>query len=84
MMMKGSVVAGAGSQKAHFPRLTSSLIKTLAVYVNGTLIERIDNYHIYIVNPILQYESFQITFIWINYRVSNHYTMSSEPPWSRS
>jgi hypothetical protein len=29
----------------HFPRLSSSLIKTLAVYINGTLIERIDNYN---------------------------------------
>ena len=32
--------------KVHFPRLTSSLIKTLSLYVNGTLIERIDNYNI--------------------------------------
>lgn len=35
-----------GNEPVHFPRLTSSLIKTLAVYVNGTLIERIDNYNI--------------------------------------
>lgn len=36
----------AGANPLHFPRLTSSLIKTLAVYINGTLIERIDNYNI--------------------------------------
>lgn len=38
--------ASATTGKVHFPRLSSSLIKTLAVYVNGTLIERIDNYNI--------------------------------------
>ena len=43
---KGTCVSGAGDN-LHFPRLgLSSLIKTLAVYVNGTLIERIDNYNI--------------------------------------
>lgn len=46
MFMKGTAEAGAGSSKMHFPRLSSSLIKTLAVYVNGTLIERIDNYNV--------------------------------------
>lgn len=45
MYMKGSASKSSGSS-VHFPRLTSSLIKTLAVYVNGTLIERIDNYNI--------------------------------------
>lgn len=45
MFMKGTTAQTSGS-KVHFPRLTSSLIKTLAVYVNGTLIERIDNYNI--------------------------------------
>ena len=45
MFMKGSTGQTSGS-KVHFPRLTSSLIKTLALYVNGTLIERIDNYNI--------------------------------------
>jgi len=35
----------AAASKLHFPRLSSSLIKTLAVYINGTLIERIDNYN---------------------------------------
>lgn len=38
--------ASATTGKVHFPRQSSSLIKTLAVYVNGTLIERIDNYNI--------------------------------------
>lgn len=43
---KGSCVSGTGDN-LHFPRLgLASLIKTLAVYVNGTLIERIDNYNI--------------------------------------
>ena len=46
MFMKGTASADALSAKMHFPRLSSSLIKTLAVYVNGTLIERIDNYNI--------------------------------------
>jgi hypothetical protein len=45
MHFKGSCAAGTTSSRMHFPRLTSSLIKTLAVYINGTLIERIDNYN---------------------------------------
>lgn len=32
--------------KVHFPRNTSSLIKTLSIYCNSVLIERIDNYNI--------------------------------------
>lgn len=32
--------------KVHFPRLTSSLIKTLSIYCNSVLIERIDSYNI--------------------------------------
>ena len=44
MYFKG--VASATNGRVHFPRLSSSLIKTLSVYVNGTLIERIDNYNI--------------------------------------
>ena len=45
MHFKGTCEAEAASSKLHFPRLSSSLIKTLAVYINGTLIERIDNYN---------------------------------------
>ena len=45
MHYKGTCEAAAGSSKVHFPRLSSSLIKTWAVYINGTLIERIDNYN---------------------------------------
>lgn len=41
---KGSGTSSA--KNVHFPRLTSSLIKTLSVYVNGNLIERIDNYSV--------------------------------------
>jgi len=44
MYFKG--VASATNGRVHFPRLSSSIIKTLSVYVNGTLIERIDNYNI--------------------------------------
>lgn len=44
LFFTGKASATAGN--VHFPRLSSSLIKTLAVYVNGTLIERIDNYNI--------------------------------------
>lgn len=36
----------SGGDEVHFPRNSSSLIKTLSVFVNGTLIERIDNYNI--------------------------------------
>ena len=36
----------ADKNALHFPRNTSSLIKTLSIYINGTLIERIDNYNI--------------------------------------
>ena len=42
---KGTCEVTSG-EPVHFPRNTSSLIKTLSVYVNGTLIERIDNYNI--------------------------------------
>lgn len=44
MYFKGSGTTSA--KNVHFPRLTSSLIKTLSVYVNGNLIERIDNYSV--------------------------------------
>lgn len=36
---------GIGDTNCHFPRLTGSMIKTLSVYVNSSLIERIDSYH---------------------------------------
>ena len=45
MHFKGTCSADTAASRLHFPRLTSSLIKTLAVYINGTLIERIDNYN---------------------------------------
>ncbi len=35
---------GQGGTNCHFPRLSSSIIKTLSIYANGSLIERIDNY----------------------------------------
>ena len=43
---KGTATKLAGGSNVHFPRNTSSLIKTLSIYFNGTLIERIDNYNI--------------------------------------
>ena len=42
LFYKGTASSTSGGN-AHFPRLSSSIIKTLAVYVNGTLIERIDD-----------------------------------------
>jgi len=37
---------GIGDTNCHFPRNTSSMIKTLSIFVNGSLIERIDNYSV--------------------------------------
>jgi hypothetical protein len=37
---------GIGDTNCHFPRLTGSMIKTLSVYINGNLVERIDNYSV--------------------------------------
>jgi hypothetical protein len=37
---------GTGGTGCHFPRLTGSVIKTLSVYINGSLVERIDNYSV--------------------------------------
>jgi len=44
MHFNGTCEVAAASSKVHFPRLSSSLIKTWVVYINATLIERIDNY----------------------------------------
>lgn len=44
MYFEGTVTTTAG--KAHFPRLSSSLIEQLSVYVNGTMIENIPNYNV--------------------------------------
>jgi len=43
---KGTATKLTGASNVHFPRNTSSLIKTLSIYFNGSLIERIDNYNI--------------------------------------
>jgi len=37
---------GIGGTNCHFPRLTGSMIKTLSIYINGNLVERIDNYSV--------------------------------------
>jgi len=44
LFFKGKALRTSGGN-VHFPRLSSSIIKTLAVYVNDTLIERIDSYN---------------------------------------
>lgn len=44
MYFKGSGTSAA--KTVHFPRLSASLIRVLSVYVNGNLIERIDNYSV--------------------------------------
>jgi hypothetical protein len=41
---EGTITTSAGT--AHFPRLSSSLIEQLTIYVNGTMIENIQNYNI--------------------------------------
>ena len=35
-----------GDTGCHMPRLSSSIVKTLSIYINGNLIERIDNYSV--------------------------------------
>lgn len=35
-----------GATNCHMPRLSSSIIKTLSIYINGNLVERIDNYSV--------------------------------------
>jgi len=44
MDFKGTCESKAGESNVHFPRLSSSLIKTLAVYINGTLIAELPRY----------------------------------------
>lgn len=43
MYFEGSATA---TGKVHFPRLSSSMIEQLSVYVNGTMIENIPNYNV--------------------------------------
>jgi len=35
-----------GATDCHMPRLSSSIVKTLSIYINGNLVERIDNYSV--------------------------------------
>ena len=44
MYFEGTITTSAG--KAHFPRLSSSLIEQLTIYVNGTMIENIPYYNV--------------------------------------
>ena len=44
MFFDGTITATTGL--CHFPRLSSSLIEQLSIYVNGTMIENIQNYNV--------------------------------------
>ena len=46
MYYDGSTESSATTSLAHFPRLSSSIIETLTIFVNGTQIENIQNYHL--------------------------------------
>jgi len=46
MYYDGSTESDTAGNKAHFPRLSSSIIETLTIFVNGTQIESIQNYHL--------------------------------------
>ena len=46
MYYDGSTESDTAGNKAHFPRLSSSVIETLTIFVNGTQIENIQNYHL--------------------------------------
>jgi hypothetical protein len=46
MYYQGIVSATGSNGKGHYPRLSSSIIDTLTIYVNGTQIENIQNYNL--------------------------------------
>ena len=46
MYYQGIVTATGSAGKGHYPRLSSSIIDTLTIYVNGTQIENIQNYNL--------------------------------------
>lgn len=46
MYYDGSTESSETTSLAHFPRLSSSIIETLTIFVNGTQIENIQNYHL--------------------------------------
>ena len=46
MYYEGSCSNDKATCFAHYPRLTSSIIETLTIFVNGTQIENIQNYHL--------------------------------------
>jgi hypothetical protein len=46
MYYQGIVTASGSGGKGHYPRLSSSIIDTLTIYVNGTQIENIQNYNL--------------------------------------
>ena len=48
LFYEGTCTAASGDGFLRFPRLSSSIIDTLNIYVNGTLIENIQDYgHLY-------------------------------------
>ena len=46
MYYQGIVTVNQSGGKGHYPRLSSSIIDTLTIYVNGTQIENIQNYNL--------------------------------------
>jgi hypothetical protein len=46
MYYEGSTETSGATSLAHFPRLSSSIIENLTIFVNGTQIESIQNYHL--------------------------------------
>lgn len=46
MHYEGSTETSGTTSLAHFPRLSASIIETLTIFVNGTQIENIQNYHL--------------------------------------
>ena len=46
MYYQGIVTATGSGGKGHYPRLSSSIIDTLTIFVNGTQIENIQNYNL--------------------------------------
>jgi hypothetical protein len=53
MYYDGSTETSGATSLPHFPRLSSSIIETLTIYVNGTQIENIQNYHYFIIPSMI-------------------------------
>ena len=66
MYYDGSTETSGATSLAHFPRLSSSVIETLTIFVNGTQIENIQNLFGYEYSEILGKIHFWITFVGVN------------------